>query len=232
MKIFKGARDFFPVARHVGRVTYLKLVELMSGENTTLSSTDILAVTNLEGKTVVKQVLDGKSVTTSLGTFRVVPKGHSHPPGTNGAEASEIRWEWHFAPAPWVVKATAEAEQMRVPSGSTDRPWPQYLKDLTTQTANVLVTPGGDGEVFGERLKFDSSDPRQGLFLVAAGPGGTALRAEVRGTMSQSYVPLRFPAELLPDTVYHVEMRTQFEGDTSDRLRIEALAWSVTARAA
>lgn len=152
LKIFKGARDFFPAVRHVGRVTYLKLVELMSGEYTTLSS--------------------------------------------------------------------------------TDRPWPQYLKDLTTQTANVRVTPGGEGELSGERLKYDPTDPRQGLFLVPDGPDGTALRAEVRGTMSQTYVPLRFPAGLAPDTEYHVEMRTRFDSDTSERLRIEALPWTVSAPAA
>lgn len=228
LMMLKSARDYFPVVRHTGRVTHPKLVESMAAENTTLSSTDILAVTDLEGKCVAKHVLDGKSVSTSLGTFRVVPKGRSHMPGTNGVEQSEVYWEWRFTPAPWVLKATEEAEKRRVPSGSTDRPWPQYLIDISTMSSNTVVTPGGDGELHGERLKFDPADMRQGLFLVVDGPGGTATRAEVRGTMTQTRVPLRFPGNLVLGTEYHVEMRTRFDGDTTDKLRIERMAWTVT----
>jgi hypothetical protein len=55
----------------------------------------------------------------------------------------------------------------------------EYL-DFASGTKNSTLTPGGPGQLTGHRLKFDTSDPQQGIFFVAGDSSETQVSVVMR----------------------------------------------------
>ncbi len=53
--------------------------------------------------------------------------------------------------------------------GNPALPLPKYLLDVTTNTKNERLTPGGTVKLTGKRMKIDPTVPTQGVFLLSAG---------------------------------------------------------------
>lgn len=76
--------------------------------------------------------------------------------------------------------------------------------DLNTNERNSVLTPGGLGQISGNRLKFDPSDEQQGIFFVAA--DGTQTRVSVVGQNKPSTLIFLIPPELASGE-YRLEVR-------------------------
>jgi hypothetical protein len=86
----------------------------------------------------------------------------------------------------------------------------QYLSLSNGHTPNTL-TPGGMGKLIGERLRYEPSDPAQGLFLIAA--DGSERRLPTDGVILPGSVVFMIPADLAPGA-YRLEVRVRFEPET------------------
>ena len=67
----------------------------------------------------------------------------------------------------------------------------------------ILVTPGGMGRLTGYRLKFDPTDPNQGIFFI----NGKTTQVAVVGKNDPSELMFLVPASLKPGD-YSVEIRS------------------------
>jgi len=67
----------------------------------------------------------------------------------------------------------------------------------------ILVTPGGMGRLTGYRLKFDPTDPNQGIFFI----NGSTTQVDVVGKNNPSELMFLVPANLQPGA-YSLEIRS------------------------
>ncbi len=88
-----------------------------------------------------------------------------------------------------------------------------------------MLTPGGMGRLYGARLKFDPSDPRQGIFFIAAD------KTETRAGCAAENVPqqLIFLIPPLLAGTYTLEVRNLAEDSLA--LRRGSLGYALTVTA-
>ncbi|MDR2816984.1 MAG: DUF4469 domain-containing protein, partial [Proteiniphilum sp.] len=86
----------------------------------------------------------------------------------------------------------------------SNAPLPQRFEDVVSATVNEAVTPGDAATLSGARLKFLQSDPKQGIFLVAADK--TEVRVERILSHHAAQVVFLVPASLPADD-YSLEVR-------------------------
>ena len=90
----------------------------------------------------------------------------------------------------------------------TPQPVLQVFKDLKSKTVNESFTPGQIASLQGSLLKFDESDPDQGIFFI----GGDKSETRVTDVVKNKPSELMFfvPDSLITGT-FQVELRTIFK---------------------
>jgi hypothetical protein len=83
------------------------------------------------------------------------------------------------------------------------------FKDVTSDTLDESVTPGGAAVLTGSRLKYDTSDPAQGIFFVPA--NGTASKVSTIVTMQPFRIVFMVPQGLVTGE-YTLEVRAILKG--------------------
>ena len=78
--------------------------------------------------------------------------------------------------------------------------------DAETDTRNQRLTPGGPGKLSGKKLKFDASDPLQGVFFVQEA-GTKAYKVEKYVECNPSKLIFKIPAGMAKGA-YHLEVRS------------------------
>jgi hypothetical protein len=83
--------------------------------------------------------------------------------------------------------------------GASPKPDLLFVDDFGSGTRNEQLTPGNIARIRGSRLKFDASDPLQGVFLVAANNSATKVATVSRNKPGQVdfLVPSLPPGDLL-----------------------------------
>ena len=102
-------------------------------------------------------------------------------------------------------------------------PQPRLCLDLETDATNTL-TLDGNARIKGNHLKFDKSDPQQGLFLIDS--KGKATRVMKFIDIAPKQLTFRVPKTLVKDT-YQVEVRSTLE---TKELRVGKLARPVVVK--
>ena len=86
------------------------------------------------------------------------------------------------------------------------RPNPVQCKSLSNGREPNELVPGKLAQVTGRRLKFDPTDPAQGVFLLN---DGAAIRVEPDGKIANKELVFQVPATLTPGA-YRLEVRAVF----------------------
>lgn len=94
--------------------------------------------------------------------------------------------------------------------GESPMPDPQDFTDAASGEKNRKATPGGIATLKGYYLKFDLTDPEQGLFFVPAGNPKDAARVQQFTGIKPS--ELHFLIPQLPAGEYRVEVRAYVRG--------------------
>ncbi len=159
--------------RPQGSATFDQVVDLMM-LTATVAKPDVLGVLESFFSAVEYLLLDGKNVLTPLAVFRTGIQG------TFSDEADSFETDRHRVHA----SASAGARLRRVlrSRATTERvhlgqfyPVPERYYDVESGVDNDILTPGGQGRLIGDQLRFDPADPKQGVFFVAG--DGSAVRA-------------------------------------------------------
>ena len=122
------------------------------------------------------------------------------------------------------VQAGASVEKVEAVKPA---PNPIEYRDIGSDTTNDVVSPGGIGQLSGNRLKFDPTEADEGLYFVATGGGETQVVSIQKNKPSQ--LVFLVPATL-PGGTYHLEVRARMGTGTSAReLRVGRLDATLTA---
>lgn len=151
------------------------VIEDMAQSGTRLTRADIAAVWDLFEQTTMRAILNGWNVTVPLGIVRLSIRGVF--------EGYDDRFDAGRHRIVVQFKVDNDLQEHLRYSAQTKRIHPSKLcplllnyRDVSTGRSNEVLTPGRIGQLYGDRLKFDPRDPRQGLFVL--GQDGSVTRVE------------------------------------------------------
>jgi hypothetical protein len=101
------------------------------------------------------------------------------------------------------LEKTIKPEKVKGPGAPM--PEPQEFIDAASGEKNRVATPGGIATLRGYYLKFDLSDPEQGIFFITVENPAVTVRVEQYTGIKPSEVHFLVPA--LPNGAYRIEAR-------------------------
>jgi len=169
---------------------------------TTVSESDVLNVIRHYNDVIAWRLVRGETVITPAVHYRASIRG----PWVNEAESFDP--ERHeiavnLSPGPLLRRAMRDARAERY-EGGTAVPRPKSYIDTFTGAQNDVVTPGQVGQLLGRYLRFDPTDPIQGVFFLDEAGGETRVPAMALIKPSQ----LLFNAPALAAGRYRLEVRS------------------------
>ncbi len=214
--------DYYAVVQPAQIRANQDIADRIVSMGSTVTRADILSVLNDRDEAVRAMLLDGDRVNTSLVSLYVTIKGVFDGPT---APFDPSRHQFNMVAIPthdltgWVLH-NARAQQVEA-----DRPEPEPLRfvDVPSGEINSVLQSGNVANLEGRRLKFDASDPQQGVFFIAA--DGTATRVEVVAKNNPTELIFVTPAGLTVGS-YTLEVRAMLR-DTTE-IRTGRLVYTLT----
>lgn len=192
-------------------------------DRTTLTKTDIIATMNLFGEELGRQLAEGKSVKTPVGTFFICASGSMDTPDDDfspGDKNSNHDLRIHFRPESG-FEAEVCNEVRVVRTDIVDQSAPRVRSCYSSDTGALNVVRSGDlMSVHGFYLKFDRSNVQEGLFFIDA--AGTETRCEQYGAILPKSIATLAPAALAAGT-YTLALRSMANGKTLREGRLEGV---------
>ncbi len=99
-------------------------------------------------------------------------------------------------------------------SAGLPTPDPEDFEDVTSETRNAQVTPGGLARLSGSRLKYNPNDPQQGVFFIDS--AGAATRVDMIVRNKPGELNFLIPATLAAGA-YTLEVRALLSRTTQLR---------------
>jgi hypothetical protein len=203
-----------------GTVGNKQILSMMDFRNNSIGSAMTEAVLLDYFKVCQHFTLDGYNVNTGFFKMRpIIKAGFDSPHGEFDRNLHDITAAMN--PGIWWAPGWGQAEVSKViPNANT--PLLITLFDAISEQSDSVITPGGMVQVQGDRLKFDKSDPAQGIFIVN---GSLTEKAGVVGKNSSG--ELFFTATPLQDIdECTIEVRTR--STPNGELRIGRLPVQLT----
>jgi hypothetical protein len=202
------------------------VVDSMTQQGCALSKAAVLGVLEMFVSTIERLVLEGVNVTTPLVNV------HASVTGTfKGSSDHFDRRRHRIVPRVTpgrrlrrTVRLYARAQ--KVIGQGHPIPAPIAYYDLESGTQDGALTPGGLGRVIGLRLKFDPTDPLQGIFFVSPDRSATRVAYVAENRPRQ----LLFLVPPLPAGSYTLEVRAR--GEDSPDVRTGQVRATLTVPAA
>ncbi len=206
--------DYMARVQPVGAADLEAIIERMIQQGSTVTRADIVSVLEDYHTAIENLLLEGQNVNTPLANFSVSIKGVFQGL-TDSFDPARHRLNAVVTPGPRLRKALRERGQVVKQEAVKAAPHPVDYIDLNSGERNGILTPGGMGEVLGHRLKFDPSDPAQGIFFIAE--DGTETRVTVVGRNKPGDLMFLVPASLAAGE-YTLEVRAIFRKTTDLRV--------------
>lgn len=202
--------DYWAMVHYLGTADMDRVMERMMQRGSGVTRQDALAALSLYHSTVEMMVLEGYRVVTPLATFGARIKGRfDHPEDSFSSIRHKI--EAAVSAGADIRRAVQEKAQLAQQEANKPQPRPEAFFDPISGERNSRVNPGRVGQVTGHRLKFDETDPAQGVFFIAA--DGSASRAEVLVMNTPRKLIFEAPAELAAGE-YILEIRSTMGNGT------------------
>ena len=206
-------------------VEFDRFVDFMAEGRTTLSRIDILAAMQLFKEELQKQLAEGKTVKTPIGSFYMSAAGsmgsldepYLPKDGTNNHDL-----RLHHRPGRVFERSIAGALEI----SREERPvlsTPNLRAVLAAGEGSGLIRPGGMVRISGLRLRFDPMASGQGVFFVDA--EGAEIRSPFYPLILPGTVLASVPEALVPGT-YTLVLRAAVNGKDVREARFEGVAIS------
>lgn len=218
------ARDYTTKVRRARVYDLDAFITEMVRYHSTHTEADFHGSFKVEMATAIRLVQDGCHINTPLYSIRPTLRGRV---SVNGASLPPLVANATISPGPALRAAMNSVEIFRLPTFSAERSAPLFYVDDRTHEVNKIITIGGRGQLLGERMRFDPSDPNQGIYLIDR-ESGAALQVETGGSIDPARITVLAPAGLVAGKSYIFEVRNIL--DASGDLRIGRLVYDVVAQ--
>lgn len=188
---------------HTGKATQEDVIQRVLEGNPTVNEAGLLAVLTEHTDAVINLLLQGYSVYTPIGYIRLSIKG-GFDSKTDLFDPSRHTLELNITPNSELRETVQRRAEMQKVENVKPRPSIDSFTNVNTDDIDTLVTPGGMGQLAGRYLKFDATDPQQGIFFV----NGSETRVEVMGRNTST--ELVFINPTLDPGQYVLEVRSAF----------------------
>ncbi|MGL4985967.1 MAG: DNA-binding domain-containing protein [Treponemataceae bacterium] len=180
-----------------------KIVQLMAKRGTTVTETDINAVMNVYRDVIVDLIQEG------IGIEHEVFSANYSISGTFDSEDDIFDHKRHHIkcnihPTSLIRERLTKIETHKVKANNSD-PYITLVIDSKSGQENTIATPDEFIKIKGSNLKFDNSDPKQGVFFII--PNVTTVRIEQVESTTDSLAHVRLPKDI-EQGEYLVEIRT------------------------
>lgn len=194
-----------------GTVTEDKMIDRLYNRGTTLTKTDIKAVLMLLTEEIENCMVEGEAVNLPFANFLPVIKGVFHQ------TQRKYRYEEHQLSCSVSLgkslrqlhKRKYQVKRISLPG---PYPKPKALRDFESQTENEIITPGGVASLMGDKLTFDITDTRQGIFLFK---DSNKFRINTVAEIKAKKVIFSIPRDLPPGE-YGLLVRSQYGSEVRE----------------
>jgi len=206
-------------------VKFDSFIEIMAAGRTTLSQIDILAAMQLFKEELQRQLVEGKTVKTPIGSFYMsaagsmasldepyLPKDLTNNHELRLHHRAERAFEESIADA--IEISREERPNLSVPN---------LCAVLAAGEVSGLIRPGGMVRIKGLRLRFDPLASDQGVFFVDA--AGAETRSPFYPLILPGTVLASVPEALVPGA-YAIVLRAAVNGRDVREARLEGVAIS------
>ncbi len=216
-KLTADPNDLRGRVQHAATVTIQDVIQKIARPGSTVTVAEALAFWEELSQAIVNEVQAGNRFNSDLFSVSLGLEGTFDAPTD---PFDPLRHALRIRTSPGVRLRKAERD-LRVEQVRADPTLPilEDVEDFTTDARNDQLTPGGTARLTGDKLKFDPTDPEQGLFLVATN-GTTTKIAKVK-TNKPSEQLFVVPATVAAGAGYRLEVRAKNPGSTN--LRVGAL---------
>jgi hypothetical protein len=180
------------------------VIERMLSLGTTVNRPDMLSTLEIYFTALELMLLEGVNVNTPCANYTASIGGVFTGPGDSfDPQRHQIRPS--VSPGPRLRQAFTQRAQVIKGEARRYAPNPTEFIDTNSGLHNSHLTPGGIGQLLGYRLKFDHTDPQQGLFLIAVGGGSQKISVVAHNKPRE--LTFQIPPDLSAGR-YHLEVRT------------------------
>ena len=210
------------------RVTSRRTVELeeiaaeIARLGTTVSEPDVLNVIRHYNDVIARMLLKGETINTPAVRYRTSIRG-TFTSLKDSFDSGRHQVVAKLSAGPLLREAmrAAVAEKYK---GTIVVPQPASYIDTYTGAQNDVLTPGQEGRVIGEDLRFDPADDRQGVFFLDE--AGVETRVPAVGLNMPSHLMFIVPA--LAAGPYRLEVRSLFSNSGEEEIRTGRLGAVLT----
>lgn len=220
--------DYTAVVQGNDSRTEEDVIDVMIGRGSTVTKAESLSVSEEKAAAIEDMLKQGYSINTPLFNVSISISGIFNGEDDRfDPERHQVKL--NLTPGTRLKAITSQIAVERV-SANKILPILRTFTDENSNTINANLSPGGAGQLSGDRLKVEMEDPKQGLFFVA--DDGTTTRTTQIIRNKPSELIFMIPSSLAPGT-YRLEVRTIFSGNTDIRIGLLEAPLSVkTTRAA
>ncbi len=201
-KLTPDPNDYRARVHPENTLTVEDIINTMTGHGSTVTKAESLAVIEEYNRAIFEALSKGHNVQMPEFTIGISIRGvfNSKKETFNG---SKHKVELKMNPKGKLKEAikTITLQKVKAPDNG---PLLEMLKDLMSGTENELLTPGGIAHIEGQDMKFDASDPAQGIFLMAGDKTETKVETIARNMPSE----LIFMVPALAPGTYDLELRS------------------------
>ena len=186
------------------------IINEMEFRHSSLTTSDMVAMFEDFGRTVIKRIQEGDRVSTDLFQISLSIKGtfNSLDDGFDGN-----RHKVRICINPSRAFKNAVTQNVRVEKKLSEQPLPKpmWFFNLEGSEPNTVLSPTHMARIKGENLTFDQNDPQQGVFLVpdSSPEPASAIRMTHFSQKTSGQVVFRVPEGLAPG-FYRLEVRAVF----------------------
>ncbi len=206
-------------------VEFDRFVDFMAEGRTTLSRVDILAAMQLFKEELQKQLAEGKTVKTPIGSFYMCAAGSMgslDEPYLPKDSTNNHDLRLHHRPGRVFERSIAGAHEIS-PEERPDLSAPNLRAVLAAGEGSGLIRPSGMVRISGLRLRFDPMASAQGVFFVDA--TGVETRSPFYPLILPGTVLASVPEALVPGN-YALVVRAAVNGKDVREARFEGVAIS------
>jgi len=197
--------DFSAVAQSSAAKTENDIFDLMVSRGSTVTKAEALSVMEEYTLALQQSLRDGNSINTPLFNLNLSVQGVFNG-NDDSFDRNRHTVKLNITAGVRLKEVINDVVVEKVKGGSP-KPDPMYLEDVASSTRNDTLTPGNIAVIKGSRLKFDSTDDKQGIFFVAADGTETKVANVSRNKPSE----LHFLLPALAAGEYSVEVRVMFK---------------------